>query len=625
MCGIAGFYNTTISAGQLQKLTQCMLHRGPDDQRNYLSEGIGLIHTRLSVIDVSQLGAQPYHFENLVLAFNGELYNYKEVREELVKKGYTFQSASDTEVLVKAFHCWREQCVHKFIGMFAFALYETDSKQLWLFRDRLGVKPLYYSYDEKNNSLVFASELKAFTAFTFDRTINNEALFLYFRFGFVPQQHSIFKNVKKLMAGCFLKVTHRTVAEVEYWNPEREVDYSKTETQWMDKLEETLISSFCYRMVSDVPVGVFLSGGIDSSLLSAILKKHYGPIQSFTIGFDETGFDESVHARQVAEYLNIKHTEKKLQLSEAKIILDNFYEIYDEPFADTSGIPTSCVTQLAKVSQIKVVLSADGGDELFGGYTHYQKAHSLYNLLTKIPAGLRKGFTSITETLAINGIRENIYTFNFEHKLYALEELLRTNNSIQFFESYIANQSTREIQKLTGYVPESHDPRSLSGKDTFEQMMLWDIKNYLIDDLLVKVDRATMHHSIESREPFLDHRLVELSQTMPVSLKIKNGEGKYIVKKLLDRYIPRTLIERKKQGFSIPMFKWFSQDLDNLFQHNFSAESLSRIDCLNASEVQREYQKYKHYKSKGKQYNIEKMWRILSFILWWNKYAAHEN
>jgi asparagine synthase (glutamine-hydrolysing) len=624
MCGIAGFYNTTVDAGQLQKLTQCMLHRGPDDQRNYLGEKIGLIHTRLSVIEVSPLGAQPYRFENLVLIFNGELYNYREVREELIKKGYTFQSDSDTEVLIKAFHCWREQSVHKFIGMFAFALYEEDSKQLWLFRDRLGVKPLYYSYDEKNKSLLFASELKAFTAFAFDRAINKEALFFYFRFGFVPQQHSIFKNVKKLKAGCFLKIGPGTVSEIEYWSPIQEIDYSKTETQWLDVLEETMISSFCYRMVSDVPVGVFLSGGIDSSLLSAILKKHYGPIHSFTIGFNEIGFDESVHARQVAEYLKIRHTEKKLKLSEAKVILDNFYEIYDEPFADTSGIPTSCVTQLAKESQIKVVLSADGGDELFGGYTHYQNAYSLHNRLNKIPASLRKGLSGVSEALAIKGIRENIYAFNAEHKLYALEELLRTNNPAQFFEAYIANQSIREIQNLTGYNPESHYLSSFSGKDAYQQMMLWDIKNYLTDDLLVKVDRATMHHSVESREPFLDHRLVELSQRMPGSLKIKNGEGKYIVKKLLDRYIPRSLFERKKQGFSIPIFQWFSQDLDNLFELHLSPESLSRIDCLDTSEVQREYRKYKHYKSSGKQYNIEKMWRILSFILWWNKYAAHE-
>lgn len=622
MCGIAGFFNTSLSSGQVQKLTQCMLHRGPDDQRNYIGEKIGLIHTRLSVLDVSQAGAQPYRFENLVLAYNGELYNYKEVREELRKKGYTFQSDSDTEVLIKAFHCWREQGVQKFIGMFAFALFEEDTKQLWLFRDRLGVKPLYYSFDQKSNSIMFASELKAFTAFTFDRTINKEALFLYFRFGFVPGRLSIFQSVKKLKAGHYLKITDSSLQEIEYWNPEREVDNSKTESQWLDELEATMISSFRYRMVSDVPVGVFLSGGIDSSLLSAILKKHYGPIHSFTIGFEEDGFDESAYAHQVAEYLKISHTEKKLHLSEAKAILDSFYEIYDEPFADTSGIPTSCVTKVAKESQVKVVLSADGGDELFGGYTHYQQANSLYQRLTKIP--LRKGLSAISETLVGKIIRERVYAFNAEHKLYALEELLRTNNPSQFFESYVANQSIREIQKLTGHIPESVYSTPPAGKGAYEQMMLWDIKNYLADDLLVKVDRATMYHSVESREPFLDHRLMELSQTMPVSLKIKNGEGKYIVKKLLERYMPRTLFDRKKQGFSVPIFKWFSQDLDNLFKHHFSNESLSRIDCLNADEVQREYRKYKHYKSKGKQYNIEKMWRILSFVLWWNKYASHE-
>lgn len=620
MCGIAGFYNVRVTTEQINRITGSLLHRGPDDQHSFSKDTVGFIHTRLSIIDLSERGAQPYHFENLSLVFNGELYNYREVKQQLQAKGYTFHSDSDTEVLIKAFHCWREACVNRFVGMFAFSVYDHTDKTLWLFRDRLGVKPLYYSIN--NGSLRFASELKALCILETDKTIDQHALFYYFRFGFVPGSHSIFKAIKKLQAGHYLKMTATTVEEKQYWTPSGEVNHSKTERQWLDELEELMISSFRYRMVSDVPVGVFLSGGIDSSLLSAVLKKHHGPIHSFTIGFEETGFDESVYAKQVADHLKLEHTEKKLQLAEAKSILDKFYDIYDEPFADTSGIPTACVTQLAKQAQVKVVLSADGGDELFGGYPHYQRANRLYRQFSSVPSSARKAVSGILETVAGKRIRKNVYAFNAEHKLYALEELLRAKNPANFFEAYLANQSVREIQNLTGFAPAyPYLSDSLNGTP-YQQMMHWDIENYLANDLLVKVDRATMFHSVECREPFLDHRLVEFSETIPDSLKIKNGEGKYIVKRLLERYLPASLVDRKKQGFSIPIFQWFNTELDQLFEVHLSAQSLSRIDCLNSSEVLHEYQKYKAYKSRGKAYNIEKMWRILSFILWWNKYVG---
>lgn len=620
MCGIAGFYNTTATDEQINRLTGLLRHRGPDDQRSFIKENVGFVHARLSVIELSELGAQPYYFDNLVLIFNGELYNYREVRDQLQAKGYSFQSDSDTEVLIKAFHCWREKSVDKFIGMFAFSVYDQATHEIWLFRDRLGVKPLYYSL--QNGALLFASELKALCVLEKNRTIDTDSLFYYFRFGFVPRHHSIFKAIKKLKAGHYLKVTALSAEEVEYWNPIREINYSKTEDQWIHELEELVISSFRYRMVSDVPVGIFLSGGIDSSLLAAVLTKHYGPIHSFTIGFEETGFDESVHARQIAQHLGIKHTEKKLHLAEAKIILDKFYKIYDEPFADTSGIPTSSVTQLARDAGMKVVLSADGGDELFGGYSHYQHAFRLYNRLQTLPGSARKFGAAVSEALVGKKLRADITAYNSGHKLYALEELLRTSIPTQFFEAFVANQSIAEIGNLIGY--NGGYLSSSARGEAQAQMMLWDIQHYLTDDLLVKVDRATMHQSLESREPFLDHRLVEFSQTMPVSLKIRAGEGKYIIKKLLNKYLPTELFERKKQGFSIPIFAWFSRELDEMFEIYLSTENLRKIECLNLKEVQNEYYKYKLYKSKGKAYNIEKMWRILSFVLWWHAYANHD-
>jgi asparagine synthase (glutamine-hydrolysing) len=622
MCGIAGFYNHTVSQDQVESLIKKLSHRGPDDQRSYTHNQVGLIHTRLSIIELSNLGAQPFRFENLVVAFNGELYNYKEVREELKKKGYTFQTNSDTEVLIKAFHCWREKCVSRFIGMFAFAVYDETADEIWIFRDRLGVKPLYYSLE--NKTLLFASELKALTVLQGDNSIDQDSVYFYFRFGFVPGSKSIYKSIKKLEAGHYLHVNRDSVQLTKYWQPEFKIDHSKSEAQWLEELEELMISAFRYRMVSDVPVGVFLSGGIDSSLLAAILQKHYGTINSFTIGFRESAFDESPHAQKIADFLKINHTHKTLELEEAKNILLSFYKIYDEPFADTSGIPTSCVTQLAKAHGMKVVLSADAGDELFAGYTHYQKADKLYATLKNMPAGLRKALAGISGSILPKKLREQIYSFNLEHKLYATEELLRAEDPTSFFEAFQANQSTQEIANLTGYRPTvDYLAQPLPDNIPLQHMMRWDLQHYLTDDLLVKVDRATMYHGLECREPFLDHRLVELAMRMPVSLKIKEGKNKYIVRKLLGKYIPDHFFERKKQGFSIPIFQWFSKELDIMFKTYLDPERLSKVPVFNVDEVQKEYKKYKHYKSQNRPYNIEKMWRILSFMLWWENYQEH--
>lgn len=621
MCGIAGFYHLSSGRKQVDSLIQQLKHRGPDDQRSYLHNNVGLVHTRLSVIDVTEGGAQPYRFGDLVLVYNGELYNYDEVRDELKKRGYTFQSNSDTEVLLKAFHCWKEQCVHRFIGMFAFAIYDETDDSLWLFRDRLGVKPLYYSI--VGNSLIFASELKALNVFDHGKEIDPRALYYYFRFGFVPSHLSIFESVSKLEAGHFIKIDTTGTKKERYWNPTFQIDHSKKESTWLEELESLMISAFRYRMVSDVPVGVFLSGGIDSSLLAAILKKHFGEIHSFTIGFKEHEFDESIHARKVARHLNIQHTEKILTLAEAKAILDNFYSIYDEPFADTSGIPTSCVTTLAKAHGMKVVLSADGGDEIFGGYTHYLRAMKLHRNVFSFPDSVRSAWTKGTRAILPGKVRDKIFAFNAEHKMYALEELLNVQNTSQLFEAMIANQSFEEIERLTGsYPPERYLSNGYTDQEPLQQMMIWDLKNFLSDDLLVKVDRATMYHGIECREPLLDHRLVELAMRIPIALRIKDGKGKYLQRKLLSRYVPEEFFERKKQGFSIPVFAWFAQDLDEMFKTHLHEDNLRSINALNLAEVKKEYKKYLSYKEKGKAYNIEKMWRILSFVLWWRKYKA---
>lgn len=618
MCGIAGFYHVKVEPDTIRAVMASLRHRGPDDQRFYTRHDVGLIHTRLSIIELSSLGAQPYEFESLRLVFNGELYNYKEVREELIVLGYIFQSNSDTEVIIKAFHCWGELCVDRFIGMFAFAIYDESTDEIFLFRDRVGVKPLYYSF--QRGVLYFASELKALSVFGISKEINLDAVSLYFRFGFIPHHLSIYKVVSKLEPGQLVKISREGIIKKKYWNLNEEIIEGRSENEWLSELEALLISSFRYRMVSDVPVGVFLSGGIDSSLLTAILQKHCGGIHSFNIGFEESGFDESIYALRVGEHLGTRHTQKILRLDEAKNLLKNFYSIYDEPFADTSGIPLACIARLAKDHGVKVVLSGDGGDELFAGYNHYQKAVSLFKKFAAMPSSIRHGISKSTKFLMPASLRRKTYWLNMEHKAYSFEELMDADSPTEFFEAFIANQSMDEIAKMMHPTAMGSMGFSKNDRNPLQAMMSWDFQYYLPDDLLVKVDRATMFNGVECREPFLDHRLVEFAARIPTELKIKNGTGKYLLMKLLNRYMPKEYFERPKQGFSIPIFSWFSNELDEMFTRYLSAEKLGAVPFFDVNEIQHELRKYFFYKKQGKQYNIEKMWRLLSFMMWWEKY-----
>ncbi len=619
MCGIAGFYRVRIDLDKIRTLTASLRHRGPDSEGVYTHEDVGLIHTRLSIIELSQLGSQPYRFENLILILNGELYNYKEVREDLRKVGYSFQSNSDTEVLIKAFHCWAEKCVDHFIGMFAFSIYDEKADEMFLFRDRVGVKPLYYSW--QNGSLFFASELKTLSLFDIDKEINPDAVSLYFRFGFVPHHLTIFKSAEKLEPGHYLKASRNGIKKERYWNLQYQIIEDRKESDWLEELEALLISAFQYRMVSDVPVGVFLSGGIDSSLLSAILQKRNGGIHSFTIGFEEQDFDESGYAAKVAACIKTHHTQKQLKLEEARILFSKFYSIYDEPFADTSGIPTACVAQLAKDGGMKVVLSADGGDELFGGYSHYQDTLRLMKRFNSLPRSIRHRISKSTKTFFPPGLRKQIFPFNAEHKVYALEELMDAEDATVFFESIISNQSMAELIKMMPTATVGTMGPQASGESPLNTMMAWDFHHYLPDDLLVKVDRATMFYGVECREPFLDHRLVEFAMRVPEELKIKDGRGKYLLRKLLSRYLPSDFFERKKQGFSIPVFEWFKKELDEMFTEYLSTEKLGEVPFFDAAEIRREHRKYMYYKKHGRPYNIEKMWRLLSFMMWHQRWA----
>jgi asparagine synthase (glutamine-hydrolysing) len=622
MCGITGFINSSLGYEDLVKLTESLKHRGPDASGYFHEGNTGLGHRRLSIIELSEMGAQPYHFKNLVLVFNGEIYNYKQIQSELINLGYSFQSNSDTEVLIKAFHKWREEAADRFIGMFAFAVFDKETKDLFLFRDRIGVKPLYYSI---TNGLIFGSELKIFKTLPYNLTIDKDALYQYFKFGYITNENSIFSEVKKILPGHYLKYNNGHTEIRRYWQPEiKQLSFLPKEDVVVNDLKELLISSFKYRMVSDVPVGVFLSGGVDSSLVTAILQKEYGNINTFTIGFDHPSYNEAPYAKAVADHLGTNHYEQIMDGAKAKELLYNFYKIYDEPFSDSSGIPTALVSAIAKERNSKVVLSADGGDELFCGYTHYNKIKSYIERFYAPGSGRNKVLNFLITKLGNSQIMRNVPNYNLEHRVYAYQDLILSKDIISFYEQSISNQAEKEIEFLLGKMDNFTSRRyNYNGKgNQIEQMMFWDFLHYLPDDLMVKVDRATMYNSIEGREPFLDHRLVEFAHSLPFEYKNKNGQNKYILKKILSEYLPRQFFERSKKGFSIPIFKWFSNELNDLFAVYLTPSKIKNTGVLNVSEVLKEYKKFKFYKDRNKDYNIEKMWRILSFMMWserWNK------
>lgn len=618
MCGIAGF-ERHLGESDLRKYEPVLRHRGPDYTGYFQDENFSFVHWRLSIIDLSNKANQPYYYENLVLLFNGELYNYRQVAEELKRNGYTFQTNSDTEVLIKAFHFWKTEAVHKFIGMFAFSVYDTRSKEIFLFRDRVGVKPLYYSLA---GGLSFGSELRMIKCLKPSVTIDPVALHQYFRFGYVPGDRTIFREIKKLRPGQFLKYRNGISEIRTWWSPPKNLTGNRHVEAPEEDLEKLLISAFTYRMVADVPVGVFLSGGIDSSLLATLLQHHAGQkIKTFTIGFDDERFDETKYARQIAQRLETNHVELRLSVRQAEELFHQFYDVYDEPFSDTSGIPMALVSQLAKQHGAKVVLSADGADELFGGYPHYIRVKRWLDLFASIPPGLQKVAGKALRKTVLPALRSTLAPANLEHRLNRVEELLQCSDTVAFFESSISNQSHSSINRLIKHQVVPVPAMRYAKGHPQEVMMNWDLHYYLPDDLLMKVDRATMYNSIEGRDPFLDHRVVEFSARLPLSCKINARQtGKVILRNILYKYHPVELFNRPKQGFSIPIFNWFSKSLDENFKNYLSRESLSKTELLDADVVTTEVKRYQYYKQRGKDFNIEKMWRILSFMMWKEKW-----
>lgn len=624
MCGIVGFNNknTTI----LNEMVKSIHHRGPDDFGTFESENCSLGHVRLSIVDLSSLGHQPMQYKNLQMVYNGEVYNFKEIRTELIALNYTFESDTDTEVILKAYNQWGIKAVDKFIGMFAIAIYNLDSSDLIIIRDRVGVKPLYYYH--KDNEFIFASELKPIMKYNNNLSINTNALNEYFQFGYISSNLSIFNDCHKLPAGHYAIYNTKTstFSIKEYWSilPFFELPkFQKSEKELIDELEAILITAFKYRMVSDVPVGVFLSGGIDSSIVAAILQKHHGNIHTFTIGFNEAKYNEATYAKEVAKYLGTIHTEKFIGAKEAKKILETFVDIYDEPFADSSGIPTTMVCQVAKDAGIKVVLSADGGDEVFCGYSRYWVTENIGKNFFVIPKFIRKAFSFSLEKFNHNILNKFTKNSKLINQFTLLQEYLSYQNWQEMYSTTINLSKRNDIIQLLGkYIPVEDKSFSIGEKESSMQgMMLHDYHRYMVDDILTKVDRATMSVSIEGREPLLDHKIAEFMAQVPFEYKYRNKDSKYLLRKVLERYIPKEMIDRPKMGFAIPMNEWFGGELSVLFDKNLKKEQIEEHGLFSSSYVQNIIKESHNNKA----LTITKLWTILVFQLWYKKYKGQNN
>lgn len=633
MCGIIGTvdYTKTIDEVSFNKMRDIIDYRGPDDFGTKLFEKdnhtVALGHRRLSIQDLSPLGHQPMCFEHLNIVFNGEVYNFHEIRVELESLNYTFDSHSDTEVILKAFHAWGVKCVDKFRGMFAFAIYDAQKEQLFIFRDRAGVKPLYFYKTEE--LFLFGSELKSFYQHPkFQKVINKKALPYYFRFGYIPAPLSIFENTFKLQAGHYWVVDCNTNSYVEkkYWSVEeayQQPKLQKSETEIIDELESLLTESCELRMVSDVPVGVFLSGGVDSTLVASLLHKNaQTPLKTFTIGFEEKKYNEATFAKEIAEHLGTDHTEYYCTQDDMLAVINDLPMMYDEPFGDSSGIPTLLVSRLAK-EQVSVVLSGDGGDEAFVGYSKYFALEKMVRLeASQTKKALLKTLTALMSERFVEQLNNLLPASkkqkNIKDKYQKFKNALNSDGLAAMF---INASSYVDSATLEAILLDSSIDFGLTNFDVFnqishltplEQMSVVDYKTYMADDVLTKVDRASMAVSLEAREPLIDHTIIEFSAQIPDAIKYHQNQGKYLLKQVLYRHIPKALIERPKSGFQVPLYEWLRDDLREQLDRYLSYENLRDSGIYNVDAVLQ----IKAHLYQGKSINLSLLWFILMFEMW---------
>lgn len=630
MCGITGVFKKNNGVGQevLRKMISQLKHRGPNDQSVWVENNIGLAHARLSIQDLSTTANQPMFSESgrFVIVFNGEIYNYLELRKELQEQhSLIFKTHGDTEVLVNAIELWGlEKTLKKCVGMFAFAAWDRRNKRLFLARDRFGEKPLYYGL--LGSDFVFASELKSIDVAYHDQLhINRDVLATYMNFCYVPTPFCIYAELKKLEPGSYLVVnSDLTVDQQVYWSAidvALEAKKNPLNISFLDaanQLEEKLKHTLSEQMLSDVPLGAFLSGGVDSSTIVALMQSLSNkPIKTFSIGFKEKAYDESAFAKAVADHLGTDHTQLLVSDNDAMAVIPKLSSMYDEPFADSSQIPTYLVSQLAKKS-VTVSLSGDAGDEIFGGYNRYFLAHRVYSVLSNplINRLVRLCPEKLIDCLDYFPQKKIAHVSQKIKKVKTIAQLVGSSFS-HMYEGFCIQEHGALVLHGTK-MNVLNRPRFSCIFQEFsdvEMMMLLDTLNYLTDDILVKVDRAGMAVSLETRVPFLDHRIFEYAWSLPEKYKVESGRGKLILREVLHRYVPQSLIERPKMGFGIPLGEWLNGGLKDWAEDLLSENQLKQQGFLDPDLVRRYWREHQS----GKRDRQWVLWNILMFQQWLDK------
>jgi asparagine synthase (glutamine-hydrolysing) len=602
-----------ISADVLKRMTAVLIHRGPDDQGIFIEDNVGLGHRRLNIIDL-ETGRQPLFNEDgrLALVFNGEIYNYRELRRGLLDRGHAFSTKTDTEVVLHLYEEKGERCLDDLRGMFAFALWDAVKKELFFARDRLGKKPFYYYTD--GCRFIFASEIKAILEYPLSLSVDRDAVIDFFKYQFIPSPRTIYQEIRKLPPAHFGKIGPKGLTLGRYWDipVRRGALGQRSLSSLQEELDSLIAEATKLRLVSDVPLGAFLSGGLDSSLIAAFMKKSSASeVKTFSIGFKERSYDESVYAEQVARTLQTTHKTHIVEYN----ILDDLSAIvgqFDEPFGDSSAIPTFYLTKYTR-ENVTVALSGDGGDELFGGYRRYI-AHKMGKFYLAVPGAIRR--TMVEPVVRRLSVKAGYYGKSLPKKLKLFVNAAHRIETGRFYLPQIFSDEeakgifSGDFLDLREHAYEDYlysEFLNDTGFDDLTRLMWFDLHHYLPDDILVKVDRMSMLNSLEVRAPYLDQSLVEFAFNLPLEFKIRRMTGKYILKKIGREYLPREIVNRKKQGFAVPLDSWFMSALNPIFAERV----LHNNKIFNRSAVEKIYQSH----VSRREDNSVKMWLLLVFAM----------
>jgi len=627
MCGIAGIMelhpaNKEGLGKVCRDMTDSLHHRGPDDSDVWWDDTaiVAFGHRRLSILDLSPLGRQPMSSPcgRYVIAYNGEVYNFYKLRVELASLGHSFKGESDTEVILAAISQWGlEPALRRFVGMFAFALWDCHSRTLFLVRDRLGIKPLYYGWAGK--TFVFGSELKALCGHPgFEREVDRNALSLFFRHNYVPAPWTIYRSAHKLQPGQVLTLTAGSDkpemseywSALDAWNNGKQDLFVGSMSDAADKLESLLTEAVSMRMVADVPLGALLSGGIDSSVVVALMQKERSrPVKTFSIGFHEQEYNEAQHAKAVADHLGTDHTELYLTANDMLSVIPAMPKYWDEPFSDSSQIPTYCLSHLTR-EHVTVALSGDGGDELFAGYQRYFWMDK-WASLDRIPLAVRRVLASL-----VKAIPPKLYGMlgAFGYKVQWRLDMLTIDNFRDFYIYFLSHDKNPSQLVIGGEEPSSSMTKSYDFQfdDCVNKMTFWDTVAYLPDDILVKTDRASMAASLELRVPILDHRVVEFAASLPMDMKVSKGVGKQVLREVLYRHVPRNIVDRPKMGFGVPVQEWLQTDLKEWCCDMLDSSRIRQQGYLDVSLVEQMLNRF----MKGEVMWSQQLWNILMFQSW---------